>query len=406
MSFLVTDVMIFSYRPVITIDGTFLYGKYKQKLLIAVAMDGANHIVPLAYALVDEESSDTWSWFLEKLLVHVVRDRTNICLISDRHAGIKKAVEDPHHAVWPRGWPWRWCIRHVASNFNSKAKNKECKEIIKKAAYQFQPRKFRAYFESAKQTSPWTLKYFKDLPGHMWTRAYDGGVRFGIGTTNMAESYNAMLKNARNLPVAALVKKTFYGCNEMWNNRKAEASSKIAEGIMLTDYANRKFQRWNKIASAHQVTLFDFEQQIFEVVTVPRATLHGQKGGNIQMVEMVAGKCSCQKWQSYRIPCSHAMSVMVKKHVECVNHVGQWFFWQNQFHVYGRSFLPVAGKADWTRMDLPIWHPFLRCSERLVGRERNAIRMRWTFERVLDHTRVNTVVGQVTLGEHALTGGR
>ena len=62
-------------------------------------MDGANHIVPLAYALVDEEASNTWSWFLEQLLVHVVRDRTNICLISDRHAGIKKAVEDEHHAV-------------------------------------------------------------------------------------------------------------------------------------------------------------------------------------------------------------------------------------------------------------------------------------------------------------------
>jgi len=66
-------------------------------------MDEANHIVPSAYALVDEEASDTWNWFLEKLLVHVVRNRTNICLISDRHAGIKKATEDPHHMVWLRG---------------------------------------------------------------------------------------------------------------------------------------------------------------------------------------------------------------------------------------------------------------------------------------------------------------
>ena len=98
--------MLLSCRLVITIDGTFLYRKYKQKLFIAVAMDGANHIVPLAYALVDEEASNTWSWFLEKLLVYVVRDRTNIYLISNRHAGIKKAVEDEHHAVWPRGWPW------------------------------------------------------------------------------------------------------------------------------------------------------------------------------------------------------------------------------------------------------------------------------------------------------------
>ena len=130
----------------------------------------------------------------------------------------------------------------------------------------------------------------------MWTRAYDGGVRFGVGTTNMVESYNAILKDARNLPVTALVKKTYYGYNEIWNKRKAEASSNIAEGAILMNYANKKFERWNKIASAHQVSLFDYEQQIYEVVTIPRATFYGQKGGNIQRVEMRAGICSYQKW--------------------------------------------------------------------------------------------------------------
>ena len=115
----------------------------------------------------------------------------------------------------------------------------------------------------------------------MWTRAYDGGLRFGVGTTNMAKSYNIMLKDARNLPIATLVKKIYYGCNEMWNKRKAEASSNIAEGAVLTKYANKKFERWNKIASAHEVSLFDCEQQIYEVVTIPRATFYGQKGGNI-----------------------------------------------------------------------------------------------------------------------------
>ena len=82
-----------------------MYGKYKQKLLIVTVMDGVNHIMPLAYALVDEEALNTWNWFLEKLLVHVVRDRNDICLISDRHVGIKSTVEDEYHAMWPIGWP-------------------------------------------------------------------------------------------------------------------------------------------------------------------------------------------------------------------------------------------------------------------------------------------------------------
>ena len=42
-------------RPVISINGTHLYGKYKGKLLIAMATDANNEIFPLAFAVVDDE---------------------------------------------------------------------------------------------------------------------------------------------------------------------------------------------------------------------------------------------------------------------------------------------------------------------------------------------------------------
>ena len=43
-------------RPVISIDGTFLKGKYNGKLLIAMGVDSNNHPFPLCYALVAEET--------------------------------------------------------------------------------------------------------------------------------------------------------------------------------------------------------------------------------------------------------------------------------------------------------------------------------------------------------------
>ena len=43
-------------RPVISIDETYLYGKYKGKLLIAMATDANNEIFPLAFAVVDDET--------------------------------------------------------------------------------------------------------------------------------------------------------------------------------------------------------------------------------------------------------------------------------------------------------------------------------------------------------------
>ena len=50
-------------RPVISIDGTFLYGKYKGMLLIASMWDGDNRLFPLAFAIVEKENDDSWYWF-------------------------------------------------------------------------------------------------------------------------------------------------------------------------------------------------------------------------------------------------------------------------------------------------------------------------------------------------------
>ena len=40
------------YKPIIQIDGTFLYGKYMGKLLIATSIDGNGHVFPLRLQLL------------------------------------------------------------------------------------------------------------------------------------------------------------------------------------------------------------------------------------------------------------------------------------------------------------------------------------------------------------------
>ncbi|KAL0406898.1 UNVERIFIED_CONTAM: hypothetical protein Slati_4003700 [Sesamum latifolium] len=77
----------------ISIDGTRLYTKYKHKLLVAVTMDANQQILPIAFALVDEESLASWRWFLEMLAKHLMLDDDDrICLISDRHSGLINAI--------------------------------------------------------------------------------------------------------------------------------------------------------------------------------------------------------------------------------------------------------------------------------------------------------------------------
>ncbi|XP_060190732.1 uncharacterized protein LOC132620010 [Lycium barbarum] len=54
-------------RPFIGLDGTFLKGKAKGQVLVAIGQDSMNQFYPLAWAVVDKETKRTWSWFLQQL---------------------------------------------------------------------------------------------------------------------------------------------------------------------------------------------------------------------------------------------------------------------------------------------------------------------------------------------------
>ena len=82
------------WKPVISIDGTHLYGKYQGKLLVTMATDANNKVFPFAFAIVDCESGSSWRWFLQclrEMIGHVIPDK-GICIIFDRHLGIKNTI--------------------------------------------------------------------------------------------------------------------------------------------------------------------------------------------------------------------------------------------------------------------------------------------------------------------------
>ena len=49
-----------SLRPLLTVDGTFLKGKFPGVLLVATALDRNQQLICLAYAVVKKETTNTW----------------------------------------------------------------------------------------------------------------------------------------------------------------------------------------------------------------------------------------------------------------------------------------------------------------------------------------------------------
>jgi hypothetical protein len=109
-------------KPLVQVDGTFLTGKFKGTLLLAVAQDGNNHIFPVAFALVEGETKKAWNFFLKNLREHVT-PQEGICMISDRHAAIKSAYENPDNGWYHPPSSHVYCIRHIAQNFSRQFKD-------------------------------------------------------------------------------------------------------------------------------------------------------------------------------------------------------------------------------------------------------------------------------------------
>lgn len=82
-------------RRVIVVDGTHLKGKYMGCLLTASAQDGNYQIFPIAFAVVDGENDNSWTWFFSKLL-SVVEDGYDLVFVSDRHNSIYAGLRKVH----------------------------------------------------------------------------------------------------------------------------------------------------------------------------------------------------------------------------------------------------------------------------------------------------------------------
>ncbi|KAI0519462.1 hypothetical protein KFK09_006910 [Dendrobium nobile] len=101
-------------RPVLSLDGTFLLGKYRGTLLTTIGMDANNGLYPLAFTVVESECTESWIWFLRQVneLLPVVTKRPNLCIISDRHAGLVRGCRE----IFPNV-AHRYCLRHLRENF-------------------------------------------------------------------------------------------------------------------------------------------------------------------------------------------------------------------------------------------------------------------------------------------------
>nr|AAZ06229.1 putative mutator-like transposase [Oryza sativa Indica Group]AAZ06234.1 putative mutator-like transposase [Oryza sativa Indica Group] len=291
-------------------------GKYRGQILTAIGCDGNNQVLPMDFAFVESENTESWYWFLERVHIAVVHMKPNVCLIHDRHAGMLRAIDYLQNGWDEKGLPakWpdvrsRWCMRHMGANFYKQFKNKHLMELFKRLCAQNQEKKFNELWDkldelTTKQTDeqsrrpqvegdkppiplgalhddPPTMRrrsgssirnftqWIENEPKEKWSLLFDtDGSRYGIMTTNLAEVYNWVMRGVRVLPLVAIVEFILHGTQAYFRDRYKKigpsmADNNIVFGNVVTKYMEDKIKKARRHRVVAQGTQVHRKEAIF-----------------------------------------------------------------------------------------------------------------------------------------------
>ncbi|RYR67544.1 hypothetical protein Ahy_A03g013939 isoform C [Arachis hypogaea] len=336
-------------KPLVSIDGTHLYGKYGGTLLIAIAQDGNSNILPVAFALVEGENAESWTFFLSHLRQHVT-PQPGLLVISDRHNGIKAALEAPDGGWLPPSAYRAFCIRHVAANFALTFKGKDARRLLVNAAYAKTEVEFDYWFDILRSEDPAMCEWANRIDYSLWTQHRDEGRRFGHMTTNISECVNSILKGVRNLPVASLVKATYCRLAELFVRKGREAEAQMGTGQQFSQHLVKCIEANMKTARCFTVTLYDRDNSEF---TVAETTPTGSFSLGTYRVSLASRTCDCGYFQALHFPCQHALACCAYSRVTWTSYVHSVYQISSVFNVYRMGFTPPILEGFWPPYDGP-----------------------------------------------------
>ena len=166
---------------------------------VLVTMDGNNHILPLAWAVCETESSDTYSWFAQQCHDAGIGRYLNAksVVYSDRQKGVERFFGkfSAYHCH---------CFQHIIDNCRKHIKGSGTKFEDKTAWYMRNADSYRGFLhhlQAIQAVCPMAANYFRSKVNHQRTYQYAINQRniatHGKKTSQSVESTNAVFVNAR-----------------------------------------------------------------------------------------------------------------------------------------------------------------------------------------------------------------
>nr|XP_043625845.1 uncharacterized protein LOC122597298 [Erigeron canadensis] len=279
-------------RELLGLDGAFMSGPFPGQVLTAVSIDSNNGIYPVAYAVVEAETTNSWTWFLECLGDDLDLDRrSNYTFMSDRQKGIIQAIAK----VFPCA-EHRYCLKHIHENMKLQWRGTAFKNHVWKCASATTVPEFNKCMLDLKNYSEPAYKWLLKIPPQHWARShFTGRAKSDVLLNNMCEVLNSKLVKGRAMPIIHCLEYIReYLMIRIDNVRKVIAKSKGP----LTPTATRIFE-WIKTEAESYKAIFN---------GTDKYQVSGPWGDQC-VVNMTNMTCSCRKWEITAMPCKHAVAV-------------------------------------------------------------------------------------------------
>ncbi|XP_034676991.1 uncharacterized protein LOC117907534 [Vitis riparia] len=246
---------------------------------------------------------------------------------TNRHGSIEKVV----HKVFPHA-RHGVCTYHVGQNLKTKFKNPAIHKLFHDAAHAYRVSEFNFIFGQLEMIDPRAARYLMDIGVDQWARSYSTGKRYNIMTTGIVESLNAVLKNARDLPVLQLVEELRNLLQKWFVTRQQQAMSMSTELTMWAD--GELHSRYNMSAT-------------YLVEPINSKECNVNYVGISAQVNLDTRSCTCRQFDLDHIPCAHAIAACRFYNISCYTLCSKYFITKALLSSYSECIYPTGNEIDW-----------------------------------------------------------